>query len=65
MNADLKKMLQLLFKELSYCTIDLDELVNNCIDIYSGKQVDLNSLLGTKSTNRSKKKEVFSLKIFL
>lgn len=53
MNADLKKMLQLLFKELNYCTIDLDELVNNCVDIYSGKQVDLNSLLGTKSTNRN------------
>jgi hypothetical protein len=53
MNSDLKKIMQLLFKELNCCTVDLDELVKNCVDIYSGKQVNLNSLLGSKTISSS------------
>lgn len=46
LSADTTKLLHLLFIELSACTSDLDSLVNNVIDIYNGKQVDITSLLG-------------------
>lgn len=46
LSADTTKLLHLLFIELSACTSDLDTLVNNVIDIYNGKQVDITSLLG-------------------
>ena len=45
-SSDTTKMLHILFIELSACTNDLDELVNNCIDIYNGKQIEISSLLG-------------------
>ncbi len=35
-----------LFIELNTCTNDLNELVNNCIDMYNGKSIDISSLLG-------------------
>ena len=50
-NADTTKLLHLLFIELSACTNDLDELVNNCIDIYNGKQIEISSLLGFGNRN--------------
>lgn len=45
-SSETTKMLHILFIELSACTNDLDELVNNCIDIYNGKQIEISSLLG-------------------
>lgn len=50
LSADTTKLLHLLFIELSACTSDLDSLVNNVIDIYSGKEIDMNSLLGCGSS---------------
>ena len=47
------KLLQILFKELNICTVDLDALVTNCIDIYNGANIDVCKLLGTDQ-NKSK-----------
>ena len=46
-SADSFKLFKLLFKELSNCTVDLECLAENCIDIYNGRQIDVCSLLGT------------------
>jgi chromosome segregation ATPase len=52
-SADSFKLFKLLFKELSNCTVDLECLAQNCIDIYNGKQIDVCSLIGGTS-NRLK-----------
>jgi hypothetical protein len=52
-SVDSFKLFKLLFKELSSCTIDLECLARNCIDIYNGKPIDVCSLLGTPNRIKS------------
>ena len=60
MNAELEKLLQNMFKELNICTSDLNDLVNNCLDLYAGRQVDVTSLLGHKLQLGSKPLYIFT-----
>ena len=53
-SADSFKLFKLLFKELSNCTVDLECLTQNCIDIYNGKQIDVCSLIGTPNRLKGK-----------
>jgi chromosome segregation ATPase len=46
MSSDALKFLYKLFGELNICTLELDNLVKNCIDLHEGKQVEIDSLLG-------------------
>ncbi len=62
-SVDSFKLFKLLFKELSSCTIDLECLTQNCIDIYNGKQIDVCSLLG--NPNRLKSNIFFEKAIYL
>jgi chromosome segregation ATPase len=52
MSAETLKFLYKLFEELNGCTLELNNLVKNCIDLHKGKQVEIDSLLGcVKSCN--------------
>lgn len=50
-NTDSLKLLQILFSELNMCTTDLDSLVKICADIYKQKDINVNQLIGSNSSN--------------